>query len=75
MIGVAGKGERREARGRGVDAKLLAELADERCLRRLAGFDLAAGELPEAGHGFSGRTLSDQHAAVRVDERTGGDEQ
>jgi hypothetical protein len=47
------------------------ELADQRLLRRLAGFDLAAGKLPEAGHRLAGRALGNEDAAVDIDQRDG----
>ena len=46
FIGVAGKGQRREARLADVDADLLVQFADQRLLRPLARLDLAAGKLP-----------------------------
>ena len=48
-----------------VDAELLGELAVERCARRLARLELAAGKFPVARVGFAGRPLREQHAAVR----------
>jgi hypothetical protein len=38
------------------------------------GFDLAAGEFPQARHRFAGGTLGEQHAAVGIDEGAGGNE-
>ncbi len=38
------------------------------------GIDLAAGEFPEPGHRLAFRTLSQQDAAVGIDQRHGDDE-
>ena len=40
----------------------------------LAGLDLAAGKLPQAGHRLAGGPLCDQHAAVGIDQGAGGDQ-
>src|SRR5882762_6261688 len=74
VIGVAGKGERRETRFLDDDAKLLLQLADQRRFGRLARFDLAAGEFPQASHRSSSRTLGDENAPVRIDEGARGNE-
>ena len=56
-----------------LDAQFLVQLADQAGLGSLAGFDLAAGKLPQAGELFSRRPAADQHPAVDVDEGAGGD--
>src|SRR5262245_65724374 len=73
-IGVAGEGERREAGFADDDAELLLELADQGLFGALARLDLAAGKFPQARHRFAGGALGDQHAAVRVNEGAGGDQ-
>ena len=49
LVVVGGEGEGGEASLRYVDPQLLLQLAGQRVLRRLAGMQLAAGELPEGG--------------------------
>ena len=75
LVGVAGESERREARRLDRDAELLAQFADQRVLRPLAGVDLAAGELPQALELFALRPPGDQHAAVDVDQRRRDDQE
>ena len=58
-----------------VDAELLAQFADQRVLRPLAGVDLAAGKLPQALELLALRPLRDQHAAVDVDQRRRDDQE
>ena len=70
-VGVAGEGQRRQARGVDLDAEFLAQFPDQRVLGPLAGLQLAAGKLPEARELFAFGTLGDQHAIVGVDERDG----
>ena len=53
-----------------VDAELLLELATARCGRRLAAFDVAAGDVP----GVLVRRVDEQYATLIVEEqRAGGD--
>ena len=47
------------------EAELLGQFAVERVPRRLAGLELAAREFPVAGVRLAGRTLREQHVAVR----------
>jgi hypothetical protein len=49
--------------GLGLDAEFLAELADEGLLGGLAGFELAAGELPAAGEFGWGAAAGGEEAA------------
>src|SRR3546814_18744982 len=72
VIGMGGEGDRGEAALLGVDAEFLMQLAHQRGLGRLAGVNLAAGELPQAGHGTTHRALGEQHSAVDVDQRRRG---
>ena len=44
VVGVAGKGQRRETGFADADADFLMQLADQRLFRPLAGLDLAAGK-------------------------------
>jgi hypothetical protein len=55
-------------------SQLFLQLADQRGLGRLAGFDLAAGELPQAGQRLALRALRQKHAAIGVDQGDGRDE-
>ena len=55
------------------DAELLVQLAAQRGLGVLAGLDLATGKLPLAGIELVRGPLADQHFALRVAQRTGGD--
>lgn len=73
-VAVARKRQGREAGGVGREPQFLVKFADERGLGGFTRFDLAAREFPETGHGFAGRSLGEQHAAVGVDEGDGGDE-
>jgi len=73
-VAMARKRQGREAGGVGRDAQFLVEFADEGGLGGLTGFDLAAREFPETGHGLAGRSLGEEDAAVGVDERDGRDE-
>jgi len=72
---VAGESERLHAGDAGVYAKLLAKFARQRLLRPLAGVDLAAGKLPQAGELLARRPLREQHAAIGVDQRRRDDEE
>ncbi len=54
----------RQARDIGVDQQFLAQLADQRRLRRFARLDLAAGELPQAAHILFGRALLHENRAT-----------
>jgi len=55
------------------DAELLAQLANERVARLLAGLALAAGKFPTARHVLAGRTLRNEHAARGVEQGAGDD--
>ena len=62
----------------GIDKRhpnFLGQLAPQRVERRLARLELAARQLPAAGHVFAGRALGDQHAARGVKQRAGDDVQ
>jgi hypothetical protein len=72
---VTGEGQGCQARFGNRDGELLAQLADDRVLRRLALLDFAAGEFPQAGHGLAVRPLGDEDALVGIDQRAGGDQQ
>ncbi len=74
IIGVARKGQRREAGFLHGDADFLVQFADQRRFRPLAGLDLAAGKFPQAGERLAWRPLRDQHALVGVDQRAGDHE-
>ena len=74
-IGVAGEGQRREAFLLHGDAELLGEFADQRRFRPLAGLELAARELPEAGKLLALRALGDEDAVVGIDQGAGDDEE
>src|SRR5260370_538984 len=67
-VGVARKGDRREARLADGDADFFLQLADQRLFRPFAGLDLAAGKLPEARERFALRPLRDQDALVGIDK-------
>ena len=73
-IGVAGEGQRRQARLLDGDAELLVQFADQRRLRPFARFELAAGKLPEAGERLALGALGDEDAAVGIDQGAGDDE-
>src|SRR3546814_8253055 len=64
-----------EAGGLDVDRQFLRQFADKRFLGRLAGFDLAAGEFPQARHRLACGTPLHEQAAVAVDKRRGGDDE
>ena len=74
FVGVAREGKRREAVGFDFDAEFLTQFADQRLLGALAGFELAAGKLPQPRELLAFGALSDQHAAVGVDQRDGDDD-
>jgi hypothetical protein len=63
--------QRRQTRLPHDNAKFLLQLPDQRFLGPFAGFDLAAGELPETRHRLAGRALGKKHATVGVDQGTG----
>ena len=60
---------RRQAGMIDIDCQFLAQFADQRLLRRFAGFQLAARELPQPGHRQALGTLLDQQSSVAIDER------
>ncbi len=64
VIGVAGKGQRRQAGFLDDDADLLMQFADQGRFRPLAGLDLAAGKLPLERHGLIGAALADEDLAI-----------
>jgi hypothetical protein len=72
---MAGEGERRQAGNIGFDADLLVQFADEAFFRRLAGLDLAARKLPQAGQLLAFGALRQKHAAVGIDQRAGCDQE
>jgi len=55
-------------------SQFLFEFANETLLGPFAGFDFAAGKLPQAGHCFAGWALGDQDPAIGVDQSASGDE-
>src|SRR5208337_4833347 len=55
--------------------EFLVQFTDQGLFRPLVHFDLAAGKLPKPRKRLALRTLCDQHAAIRVDERGGSNEQ
>ena len=55
------------------DREFLLDLAHQRLFWCLAGFDLAAGKLPEARHRLALRTLREQDAAFTTDEGNSND--
>ena len=67
LIGMAGEGQRRQARLAHGDAEFLVQLADQRIFGPLAVVELAAGKLPKARHRLAFRPLCDQHAVVGID--------
>ena len=60
--------------GANLDAQLLLQLSAERGLGRLAGLDLAAGELPVQGQRLVLAALGEQHLAVLTGDQGGDDE-
>jgi hypothetical protein len=75
FVNVAGEDERREARGRDVDAEFLLQFADQAALRGLSRLDLAAWEFPKARELLSLRPLADQDPPVDVDQGAGNDQE
>ena len=71
-IDVAREGQRCEALLLDDDSQFLLQLADQALFRPLAGFDLAAGKLPQPAIDFPSGRCAMQHAAVGIDERAGG---
>ena len=57
----------------GLDAQLFAQFTHQRLLGGLAGFTLAAGEFPQAGHVAVLGTAVEQHAATGVGDDGGHD--
>ena len=57
----------------GLQAEFLVQLARERLRDRLAGLELAAGELPPAGVRLAGDTLPDEHRAIVAQHHADGD--
>jgi hypothetical protein len=58
---------------RNADPKLFGEFAPQGGFGGFVWLDLAAGKLPEAGHGFAGRALGEEDIALRIEERAGRD--
>ena len=73
-IGVARKGKWRETGLTYCYRKLFAQFPDQGVFRSLTIFHLAAGKFPETGHWLALRSLRDQHASVRIDERASRNE-
>src|ERR1700733_837488 len=71
---MTGKGQRRQTLLIDDDSQFLLQFSDQTFFRALSGLDLAARKLPKTGHRFAFRTLGDEHTSVRIDERTGGDQ-
>ena len=59
--------------GLDLDTEFLAQLAHQRMARRLAGFNLATGELPVAGPYLVGGALGEEEGVVWALEDGGGD--
>ena len=57
------------------DADLFAELAPESRRHRLAGLELASGELPQAGQVDAVGSSGDEHAGALVEQRARDDVQ
>src|SRR5205823_1873185 len=74
-IHVARERQRGEALLIDRNAQFLRKLADQRLFRPLARLDLAARKLPKPGHALPRRTLRDQHAAIRIHEGAGRNEE
>jgi hypothetical protein len=68
FIAVAREGQGRQARLPYDNAKFLFQFPDQRFLGSFARLDFASGKLPQASHRFAGGTLSEQHAAVGIDQ-------
>ena len=51
------------------DAELFVELARERVRRRLARFELAAGEFPQSAHRLVRGALLHEHAPLGIEQR------
>ena len=68
-VAVRGEAQRDQVVRRDPNAEFLMTLADQRRLRGLNRLDLAAGKLPEAGHGFAVRSARQQHPSGRLDQR------
>src|SRR5215470_19191844 len=73
-VSMTREGERRQAVFLDDNAELLLQLADQRRLGRLARFDLAAGEFPQASHGTPGRSLGNEDTPIRIDEGARGNQ-
>ena len=74
FVSVRGEDEGGQARLFDRDAQFFLHLTDDRLFGALALFDLTAGEFPKTRHTLSLGALRDQHAPVRVDQDTGGNE-
>jgi hypothetical protein len=70
---VARKCQRGKTRFLHDNTEFLLQFPDQRLFRPLASLDLAAGKLPKPRHGFAGRPLGEEHAAVGIDKGAGGD--
>ena len=68
------EGKRCEAAFDGIDGKLFMKLTYQSLFGRLTRLNLAAGELPQAGHGFSFRPPGNKHASVFVEKGDGGNQ-
>src|SRR5579862_3933631 len=73
-IRMARECERRETLRFDCDPQFLPQLPDQTLLRLLAGFDLAAGKLPEPRHRLSFWAPCDEHASIRIDEGASGNQ-
>ena len=71
-IGMGREYKRTEAAFGDIDVELLLEFPHQRGFRGFARVNLSAGKLPKSGQGFARRSLSDQDAAVDIDESDGG---
>ena len=75
VIGVACKSERRQTVLFYCDAKFLMQFTNKSLFRTFACLDFAARKFPEPRHAFAFRAFSNQNAAIRINKRTGNNEQ
>src|SRR6202046_3709143 len=72
-VEMARKGQGREALLLDGYSKFLPQLSNQALFGPFAGLDLAARKLPQYRHRLARRTLCDEHAAIGIDQRAGGD--
>jgi len=66
IIGVAGKGDGGQATRRHIDPQFFLQFPDQGDLGCLIIMDFAAGEFPQARHGFSHRAFCQQHPSIGI---------